>query len=274
VGWGFMIECELKNRDALILNIGTELTLGVTINTNGSWLARKLTYLGFQVKRITVVRDDEEDVVEEMRRGLDKYGLIITTGGLGPTYDDSTSLFVAKALGVDLALNEQALAMVREAHRARGEELNEARIKQAMLPRGARPIYNRVGTAPGFYFCTRNKALIVSLPGPPRELQPMFEGEVEPMLRGLTGLEYLEDFIEFRGLTESSIAKIIERVAKENPSVYIKTHPRLSDKGESIIQVQLSTHTNDVARARMLLEFIKKKLLESINEEITKRNTG
>lgn len=266
--------CELRNLEALILNIGTELTLGVTVNTNGSWLARRLTYLGFHVKKIVVVRDDEGDVVEELQRGLKLYGLIVTTGGLGPTYDDRTSSFVAKSLGVGLELNGPALEMVRESHRQRGEDVNEVRVKQAYLPQGAIPLRNAVGTAPGFLICAPGGSLIISLPGPPRELQPMFENEVEPLLRGLSGLKYVEDLIEIKGVTESKIARMVERFAKENPQLYVKTHPKVDEGGESVIQIQISAYTKDVSEGKELLDKVKESLVREINEELRKGNAS
>lgn len=262
-----MLECKLKNRDALIINIGTELTLGVTINTNGAWLASRLTRLGFLVRKIVVVRDDEKDVVEELHKGLEFFGLIITTGGLGPTYDDKTSYFISRALGTKLELNELALELVKKAHQARGEDLNEVRIKQAYLPEKAIPISNSVGTAPGFYLCTERNTLIISLPGPPRELKPMFEMNVEPMLRGYTGLEYVEDYYELKGVTESSIAKVIEEVAKKYPFLYLKSHPKIDDKGESVIQIQISLFTDNPSLGKSIIDSAKNDLVRKLREE-------
>jgi len=176
--------CRLRDSTACVLNLGTELAMGVTVNTNGSWLARRLTLLGFTVKRIVVVRDEEGEAVGELRRMLSECALVVTTGGLGPTHDDMTARFVALAAGRELEVSAEALEMVREAHAKRGEELTEARAKQALMPRGAVPIRNDVGTAPGFYLCLEGGAMVVSLPGPPREMQPMFERSVEPLLRG------------------------------------------------------------------------------------------
>lgn len=266
------LECKPKNTDALILNIGTELTLGATVNTNGSWLARRLTHLGFSVRRIVVLRDDEKDVIEVISEGIKRYGVIVTTGGLGPTYDDNTSVFISKAIGVDVELNPSALEMVSIAHAKRGEELNEARIKQAYMPRGAMPLENSTGTAPGFIMCINGGTILISLPGPPRELQPMFDEKVYPLLANITNLNYIEDFITVIGVTESTIADIVERAARRNPSIYVKTHPMTDESGLSLIKVQLSIFTDDLERGRKAIESIRSYLEKEFEGRLGKES--
>lgn len=248
------IACRPKNTEAEVLNIGTELVLGVTINTNGSWLAKKLTWLGFTVRRIVTLADREDDIVEELRNADSRYGLIVTTGGLGPTYDDRTSEIVARALGLPLSLHPEATQMVEKAYSRRGERLDESAIKQAMLPNGAEPIPNLVGTAPGFLLCTERNTLVISLPGPPKEMQLMFEYYVEPLLRSLSGLAYYEAFVEVMNTRESSIAKMIELLARKHPKAYIKSHPGVLHNGTPFLRLQVSAFASSIDEAKKIVE--------------------
>lgn len=256
--------CRPKNVEAEVLNIGTELTLGVTVNTNGSWLAKKLTQLGFTVRRIVVVADKEEDVIEELTNADGRYGLVVTTGGLGPTYDDRTSEIVAKAFGLRLSLHSEALRVVETAYSMRGEKMSEAAIKQALLPLGAEPIPNPTGTAPGFLLCTNRNTLIISLPGPPREMQPMFENYVEPLLRRLSGLAYYEAFVEVKKVREASVAKGIEAVARRHPRAYIKSHPDVLQNGTPLLRLQVSAFACSIDEAKRIVE----EALEDLKKEV------
>jgi competence/damage-inducible protein cinA len=111
---------------AWIISIGNELLIGRVVNTNAAWLARKLTYLGYQVRRIVVVPDEEAEIVAMFREALSRADLVVSTGGLGPTPDDITNLAVAKALGVDVAVDEVAKEWVLEKYRQRGYQLPQS----------------------------------------------------------------------------------------------------------------------------------------------------
>src|SRR5512136_2428567 len=139
-----------------IICVGNELLIGKTLNTNASWMAKRSTSLGVMVKRITVVGDDVEEigvvVAEALKR---KPQFVVTTGGLGPTFDDKTLEGIAKALKKDVEINDEALKMVREKYEALAKEgriekteLTPPRMKMARLPKGAKPLTNPVGTAP------------------------------------------------------------------------------------------------------------------------------
>ncbi|MGB9853532.1 MAG: molybdopterin-binding protein, partial [Candidatus Bathyarchaeales archaeon] len=140
-----------------IVCIGNELLIGKTLNTNAQWLAKRATSLGITVKRITVVGDEVEEIANAIREALQrKPRFLITTGGLGPTFDDKTLEGIAKALNRKLELNQKALQMVKEKYEAYAKagkieevEMTPHRVKMAMLPEGAEPLQNPVGTAPG-----------------------------------------------------------------------------------------------------------------------------
>jgi nicotinamide-nucleotide amidase len=137
---------------AWILSVGNELLIGRVVNTNAAWLASKLTHLGYSVRRVVVVPDEEGDIAEVFREALGRADVVISTGGLGPTPDDITNLAFCKALGVEPVVNQEALRMVKEKYEVRGYPLTREREKMAMMPPGAKPLPNPAGTAPGILY--------------------------------------------------------------------------------------------------------------------------
>jgi len=247
---------------AWILTIGNELLIGRIVNTNASWLARRLTFLGFSVERIIVTPDEPAEVAEEIRRALsrDDVKVIITTGGLGPTYDDRTLEAVARAINRPLRLNEQALQWVRQKYESGGMQMTKEREKMAYLPEGAEPIWNPVGTAPGSLVMA-GEALIASLPGVPAEMQAMFE-ELMPRLKQLAPpLEVIDCGFIVVGVPESSLAPYVEEAERKNPGCYVKSHPKGHEIRGPVLEIRVlaSARTRDEARELALraLEVVK-----------------
>lgn len=191
-----------------ILNTGTELLLGNTLNTHGSWFGRQLFNMGLRVVRQTTVPDGEaiREAFEEMVMRSDA---LLITGGLGPTSDDLTREIVAESLGLELHQDEQALRTLESFFTIRGKPMVPANLKQALVPTGADVLPNPNGTAPGLYLPPRINRLsncaIFLLPGPPRELYPIFHNEVAPRLRSLSGCGDVASVCElkFTGIGES-----------------------------------------------------------------------
>jgi len=228
----------LERPEAWLLSIGNELLIGRIVNTNAAWLGEKLTLLGFRVRRIVTVPDELADIEEEVGRAFERARVVITTGGLGPTYDDITLEGVARAVGRRLVLHPEALEMVRSFYEARGLPLTEERKKMAMLPEGAEPIPNPVGAAPGSLLRIGGK-LIVSLPGVPSEMKAMFEAYVEPVLRSLApDIVVVECGARIEGVPESSLAPIIRRAARMFEDVYVKSHPKGHETMRPILEVK------------------------------------
>lgn len=163
---------------ASLIIIGTELTRGIIQDKHGQLVSRELTAIGIHIAQIVALPDDGsiESVLEKLR---DKNDILIITGGLGPTADDMTRAIIAEAAGVELERNDECWEWLF----ARiGERAYGANEKQAYIPKGFKAIRNDNGTAPGFYGYARS-CLIISLPGPPREMEPMFYDTVLPLLR-------------------------------------------------------------------------------------------
>ncbi len=217
-----------------IICVGNELLIGKVSNTNASWLGKYATSLGIAVRRITVCPDEIPEIAEVIREALArKPNFLITTGGLGPTFDDKTLAGVAKALNRKLSLNEEAFEMVKAKYKDYGKtmplpegEMTPPRVKMATLPEETVPLANPVGTAPGVR-ADVNKTILIVLPGVPKEMEAIFEATVAPLLKQASrGAAFYETSIFADEIMESVLAPLIDKVMYDNPSVYIKSHPR------------------------------------------------
>jgi nicotinamide-nucleotide amidase len=174
-----------------IINTGTELLLGRTLNTHHQWLARQLCDLALTPLRQSAVADTGVAIQEAVREALTRADLIVVTGGLGPTSDDLTRDKIAELLGQPLRLNAAVLAKISQFYVSRNRPMPETTKVQAMVPEGARVVMNQHGTAPGLamrvqpnpHRASGAPSWLVLLPGPPRELRPMFTSQVRPWLR-------------------------------------------------------------------------------------------
>ncbi|MEM3703043.1 MAG: nicotinamide mononucleotide deamidase-related protein [Candidatus Bathyarchaeia archaeon] len=245
------------NTQMEVICVGNELLIGKTLNTNAQWLARRATSLGVMVRRITVVGDEVEEIASAIREAMQrKPRFIITTGGLGPTFDDKTLEGISEALNRKLILNDKALKMVKEKYEAYAKsgriddsEMTQYRVKMAMLPEEAEPLPNPVGTAPGVLLKVDN-TLLVALPGVPAEMEAIFEESVAALLRKEAGeIMFFEASIYTDGIVESTLAPLIDITMRDNPYVYIKSHPKAEEK-KPHIEVHLSTTAKDSETAK------------------------
>ena len=209
-------------RTAVLLAVGTELTVGETRDTNGGDLARSLAEYGVEVQRIVALPDRLATVVDALRDALDAADFAVTTGGLGPTPDDLTREAIAAAVGERPAVDPELERWLRHLFERRGLPYHNTNAKQAWLIPSATAIPNERGTAPGWWVDRPDGRVIVALPGPPGEMRPMWEGWVLPRLtaRGL-GQERVTRTYRLTGIGESAVAALLgERLLRdENPIV-------------------------------------------------------
>src|SRR5262245_35094026 len=168
--------------DAEIIAIGTELLIGGRSDSNSVFLADELGKLGIVVRFKSVVGDARQDIATAIHTAVKRAQVIIMTGGLGPTVDDCTREAVASATGHRLSRRKEALEAMTTRLAQWGRTASTAQLRQAMIPSGATVLKNPAGSAPGFCL-TWKKALIVALPGVPREMEAMMLQEVVPLLR-------------------------------------------------------------------------------------------
>ncbi len=223
---------------AWIITIGYELLIGRIVNTNASHIARELTLRGAIVDRIIVVGDSIDDIVHEVRRGIQRADIIVTTGGLGPTDDDKTLEAIAAATNRALVLNEEALQMVNEFYSRKQLPLTRERVKMAYLPAGAIPIPNPVGAAPGSLLFA-DGAYIISLPGVPREMEAMLPLALNKIQHVFPEICIRELGKEIKGIPESSLAPLLRKASKKCPDCYVKSHPKGHELEKPIIDVKV-----------------------------------
>ena len=193
---------------AELLAIGTELTVGETVDTNSGDLARSLVAHGVTVTRIANLPDDLAVVVEAIRTALGRADLVVTTGGLGPTPDDLTREAVAEVCGETVAVDPSTLAWLKAMWARRGHPFPSTNIKQAWIIPSATSLPNPNGTAPGWWVDRPDGRVIVNLPGPPREMRPMWADAVLPRLaaRGVGGDSDVR-MLRLFGIGESQVAE-------------------------------------------------------------------
>lgn len=224
---------------AEIIAIGTEILLGDIVNTNAQFLAKELAALGIDVYHQSVIGDNEERIIESFEKAFERCDLVITTGGLGPTQDDLTKELGAKYFNKKLVLHEPSLDWIKTYLDMKDEAIVEANKKQAYFPEGSIILPNPNGTAPGSIVSENNKILII-LPGPPREMKPVFNDHVKKYLEGITGEIIKSKILRLFGIGESLMAQKLNNLIQnsKNPTVapYAKDNDvtlRITAKGNS-----------------------------------------
>ena len=210
-----------KTYTAEIIAVGTELLLGGTANTDAQDVSQTLSELGINVFFHTVVGDNHERLAQAVKIAKSRADIIITTGGLGPTYDDMTKQVLADAFGKKLVFHEDVAEQIRAFFKKRlnNVEMTENNLRQAELPEGCEIFDNGVGTAPGCAFEAQNKHVLM-LPGPPRECRAMLRSCVVPYLKRLSNSEIFTRNIHVFGLGESAVEDKLRGLMEKmrNPS--------------------------------------------------------
>lgn len=235
-------------QQAWVISIGTELTLGQTVDTNGPWLAAQLAGLGIRTRRHVTVADDAEAIRDVLLQASAACDVILATGGLGPTDDDLTRQALADAAGVELELHAPSLEHLRAFFAAREREMPERNQVQALVPRTGRALPNPRGTAPGLRIELRGTPCYV-MPGVPFEMRRMFECEIVPQLRlAAAGSVLLARRLHTFGLGESDLGERIRDLMERGRNPEVGTTAELGLIG---IRVNASAPTREEAEARL-----------------------
>ena len=248
---------------AEIIMIGTEILLGQIVDTNASYLARKLAQIGFNLYRKTTIGDNEIRISEAIQSAFSRSDVVITSGGLGPTVDDKTRDAVAAATGRKLVLDHNLLKFIEEFFKKRGVELGENNKRQAFIPKDAIPIQNPVGTAPGFIVNHQGK-FVISLPGVPHELQHLTENTVLPFLQQQFGIKTLikTRVLKTAGVGESNIDRLISDLEEsDNPTVGLAAHL-------GAVDIRVSAKADTSAKVDLLLDEMEAKVRERLGDMI------
>lgn len=221
---------------AAVIVIGNEVLTGRTQDVNLGFIADRLTGLGIRLSEARVVADEEEAVVAAVNACREAYDYVFTTGGIGPTHDDMTARAVARAFGVPLEQNAEAVALLEAHYREKGRELNAARLKMADMPKGARLVPNPVSKAPGFQI--ENVFVFAGLPAVARA---MFEA-IEDRLRRGTPVRARTLIVH---LPEGTVAEGLGAVQNRYPDVEIGSYPFYRDE---ILGTNLVLRSTDATR--------------------------
>lgn len=222
-----------------ILVIGNEVLAGDVLDSNSHWLCRQVAARGGQVRRITVLRDELQEIADGLMSAVSRRpALILTCGGLGPTQDDLTVSSIARALGLRMEQNATAYTMVQQLYARlfeRGEvttaEMLPQRAKMAQMPEGAEPLTNLVGAAPGVLL-QHAGVTIVSLPGVPAEMKDIFTNSLTPRLAAIFPEQaYGERTLKTKVWDESILAPAVDAVAARHPRVYVKSRAQVYGSG-------------------------------------------
>ncbi len=212
---------------AELLSVGSELTVGETRDTNSGELARSLTELGVAVGRIQALPDDLAVVAAAFREALARADLVVSTGGLGPTPDDLTREAIAAVAGEVPAVDPDLEAWLRGLWTRRGIPMPELNLKQAWRIPSATTLPNANGTAPGWWVERPDGQVVVALPGPPREMRPIWSDAVVPRLRERgVGAETARHTLRLAGIGESAVADILGEALLRAVSPVVATYAR------------------------------------------------
>ena len=254
----------MKQRSAEILCIGTELLMGDIINTNAAYLAKELAGLGINLYHQSVVGDNPERLRQSLQLALKRADIVITTGGLGPTYDDLSKETIAACFGRTLVMDEDSLTRIQAHFLRLGREMTDNNKKQAMMPQGCVIFQNENGTAPGCAIEGSGELegkTAIMLPGPPREMKPMFEQQVKPYLLKDSDTRLVSHTMHFFGIGESMLEDRLRSLMEKslNPTVapYAKT-------GE--VQLRVTARVKNGEDPNALLEPVMEQIRQMVGE--------
>lgn len=232
---------------AEILCIGTEILLGNIVNTNSQVISQGLADIGINMYRHTVVGDNPGRLRDALEEAFSRSNIVITTGGLGPTYDDLSKETIAQYFGMPLELHEPSVERLKDFFKRYNRAMTENNMKQAMMPKGCVVLQNDNGTAPGAILEKDGKIAAI-LPGPPREMGPMFQEQVLPYLQKRSNKVLRSHCIYFFGIGESQLESELRDMMEslENPTLapYAK-------EGEVMLRVTASASSDEQAQALM-----------------------
>ncbi len=215
-------------------------------------IGRALTFSGYDVYRSYVVSDDPGEIEWGIKTALSTSDLVVTSGGLGPTFDDMTVQCISDSLGIQTEINQEALHELEERYAGRGLELTEDRLKMVRLPIGSKPLHNPVGSAPGVLIEHEGKRIVI-LPGVPGEMKAILESVLDEIR--IPGKAYYEESFYIEGLMESAFAQLSNAAMKKwAGKVYVKSHPQNSEIKNPKLEIEVSAVSEDREKAMNIVQ--------------------
>ena len=250
--------------NAEIISIGSELLLGQIVDTNASWIAKRLAENGVNLFYKTTVGDNLDRMTDILDRALDRSDVVITGGGIGPTQDDLTREAIAAVTGRVIETDPESLIELRERFQKRGFILTKNNERQAQIPSGAIVVKNPNGTAPAFIVET-DRGVTISLPGVPFEMKWLVDNEVIPYLRKKFNLKQMIHYriLKVADLGESAVDDLIGHLiaGSKNPTVGVLAHPGQVD-------VRIAALAEDVEQANKLIDNVDGEIRKLLTDNI------
>ncbi len=248
---------------AELIAVGTELLLGNIANTDAQFLSEKLSGLGITVHHHTVVGDNPQRLAQALETARGRADIIITTGGLGPTYDDLTKQTICRTFGRELELHEDILEEIRTWFRNKlGREMPENNVQQALLPVGCVVFDNPVGTAPGCAFL-EDGVHVLMLPGPPFECRYMFEHRAARYLERLTDGVIVSHEIKIFGMGESSVEEALREPMTRSANPTLAPYAKLNE-----CMVRATAKAEDREAAEAMLAPLVRQVRETLGDVV------
>ena len=252
----------MKQKSAEILCIGTELLMGNTVNTNATYIAKGLAQNGINVYHQAVVGDNPQRLKESLDLAFSRSDIVITTGGLGPTYDDLSKETIAAWFGKELVLHEDSLRHIEDFFQRLGREMTDNNRKQAMMPQDCTIFPNPNGTAPGCAIEKDGKVAFM-LPGPPREMRPMFDNYVIPYLQKDSDTVLVSKMIHLFGIGESMLEHKLHDIMVESSNPTLAPYAK-----EGEVQLRVTARVRRDEDAEAILQPMMDKVSEIAGEFI------
>ncbi|MGL4606437.1 MAG: competence/damage-inducible protein A [Eubacteriaceae bacterium] len=245
-----------------LISVGTELLVGDTLNTNTQYLSRELSLLGISVCYQTTVGDNPKRLKDIFTVALQRSDLIITTGGLGPTQDDLTKEIISEVLGKPLIENKKLEEELLEYFKNREFKMTSNNLKQTLVPEGAEILHNSCGTAPGILFNEKGKTIIL-MPGPPREMQEMFEKEAVGIINKLQDQLVISRYYNLSDIGESAVEDAILDLIDNQKNPTIATYAKMGE-----VLIRTTGNGRDENEINQKLDETEKVITERFKENI------
>lgn len=228
-----------------LFSIGTELVLGQIQDTNAHWIAQQILQHGGELRRVTMLRDDFDEMTEALDSAIQRdTALILTTGGLGPTPDDMTVAVIASLIGTKPRVSEETVAEYKKRRNMSDDDiLNDALTKMATIPETAEVLQNPAGWAPCISV-DHKQSTIMMMPGPPSEMKAVFEKHIQPLIveRYRSEISTARVYVS---MFEAEASPLMQKVMHRHPDVYLKAYVSLRNVDENRMPIDIVSTSDD-----------------------------
>lgn len=247
---------------AEILCVGTEILLGDILNTNAEFLSKELASMGFSIYHQAVVGDNAHRLKDEFELAMKRADIVITTGGLGPTKDDLTKETAAEYFGKELVFDEESYDLIVEYFGKLGVKISENNKKQAYFPEGCTILKNDCGTAPGCIIDEKGK-IVILLPGPPKEVLPMFKNYVVPYLKKYQENIFVSKVLRVAGIGEGNAAEKIQDIMDKQTNPTIAPYAK-----DNEVTFRITASAKSEEEALKLIEPMEKEVRDRLGDNV------